>query len=123
VTFESDLIALREASLDAPAREMKVRHELRGVLSQSLVQSLSGDRSSQYQVVALYELTATRGSRPTVVMEVAGSEDLSGVAQGAAVTVRGWPAVGRAVLLDIDGALVEPTYPCTSPAFRAMRLK
>jgi len=29
----------------------------------------------------------------------------------------------RLVALDIDGTLIEPTYPCTSPVFRAMRLK
>ena len=107
----------------APTRLMKVRHEFRTGSSASLLQALAGDRSAQYQVVALYELTATKGSRPIVVFEVDATADLSPLKQGAEVTVRGWPVVGRAVILDVDGELVEPTYPCTSPVFRAMRLE
>jgi hypothetical protein len=109
--------------MTAPTRLMKVRHELRSGPSASLVQALAEDRSSQYQVVALYDPTATKGSRPIVVFEVDATADLSQLEQGAEVTVRGWPVVGRAVILDMDGELVEPTYPCTSPVFRAMRLK
>lgn len=122
MTFESDLAALRESPMSAPARPMKVRHELRAGSSASLVQVLAGDRSAQYQVVALYDRAAKKGSRPTVVVEVDASADLSQVEQGAQVTVRGWPVAGRAVLLDVDGEFVESKYPCTSPVFRAMRL-
>lgn len=123
MTFESDLTSLREAVLSAPSREMRMRHQRRTDSSASTVQALVGDRSTQYQVVALYEMPATKGSKPTVVVEVDPSADLSQIAQGAVVTVRGWPVVGRAVVLDIAGTVVEPTYPCTSPVFRPMRFK
>ncbi len=123
MTFESDLSALRESPMTAPARLMKVRHELRTGSSASLIQVLAGDRSAQYQVVALYELTATKGSRPIVSFEVDARADLSPLQQGAEVTVRGWPVVGRAVILQVAGELVESTYPCTSPVFRALRFK
>lgn len=84
---------------------------------------LVGDRAAQYQVVALYDLSATEGSRPVVVVEVDPSADLDHVEQGAAVTVRGWPVVGRAVVIEIGGTVVQPTNPCVSPVFRPMRFK
>ncbi len=84
---------------------------------------LGGARSAQYQVVALYDLAASKGSRPVVVVEIESSFELGGVEQGAVVTVRGWPAVGRAVVLDIDGDTIEATHPCVSPVFRSLRFE
>ena len=58
-----------------------------------------------------------------MVVHVDPSADLDAVDQGSVVTVLGWPTVGRAVVLDIDGTLVEPVYPCVSPFLRPMRFK
>ena len=123
VSFESDLAELRERPLSAPTTTMRVRHERRADPSSSPVQMLSGDRSAWRQVVALYGLSAVPGSKPVVVAEVDPLADLEAVEQGAAILVRGWPVVGRAVTLDFDGHVVEATYPCVSPAFRPMRFK
>ena len=75
------------------------------------------------QVVALYDITAVRGAKPVVVVHVDPSADLTSVGQGAVVTVHGWPTVGRAVVVEIEGIVIEPVYPCVTPVFRSMRLK
>lgn len=84
---------------------------------------LSGDRSTGRQVVALYDLSAVKGSKPVVVVDVSPLADLDAVEQGAICTVHGWPAVGRAVVLDVGGLRIEATYPCVSPVVRPMRFK
>jgi hypothetical protein len=84
---------------------------------------LSGDRSAWRQVVALYRPSAVKGSTPVVVVEVDSHADLEAVEQGAAIMVHGWPVVGRAVAIDVDGLVVEATYPCVSPVVRPMRFE
>lgn len=123
VSFDADLIALRQSPDAAPTQRMKVRHERRVGAGNSLAQLLVGDRSSDYQLVALYSLRATKGTKPVVVVEVSSSTDLDCLEQGAEVTVRGWPTVGRAVALDLGQSVVEAVYPCVSPVFRPMRFK
>lgn len=105
-----------------PSLRMRIRHERRGDGSASLIQMISGSASYE-QIAALYDLAAVKGTKPVVVTAIDRAADLTSVEQGALVTVWGWPAVGRAVLLDIDGMIVEPAYPCTSPVIRSMRFK
>ena len=61
--------------------------------------------------------------RPEVVIHVDPSIALDAVEQGRVVNVLGWPTVGRAVAVDIDGLIVMPIYPCMAPVFRPMRFR
>lgn len=123
MSFDADLIALRQAPDAAPSQRMKLRHERRVGPGTSWARLLVGDRSSDYQLVALYSLAAKKGTKPVVVVEVASSTDLDALDQGAEITVRGWPQLGRAVALDLGESVVEAIYPCVSPVFRPMRFK
>lgn len=123
VSFESDLALLRESPLVAPAVQMRIRHQRRVDPAGPWPRLLAGDRSTRSQVVALYDLSAVKGSKPVVVVEVDRLTNLDGLEQGAVVMVWGWPVVGRAVILDVGGVAIEATYPCTSPVFRPMRFK
>jgi hypothetical protein len=123
MTFESDLEKLRDAAAQTPSRKMRIRHERRMSPDMSAANMLSSKNPLDDQVVALYDVDATKGAKPVVVVHVDPSADLTVVEQGSVVTVRGWPIVGRAAMVEIDGTLVAPVYPCTSPVFRTMRFR
>ena len=121
--FEADLAQIRTHVDDVPRRRMLLRHQRRVEPSASGAGLLVGQADSSYTVVALYELRATIGARPTVVVEIEGSAEVDSLDQGSEVEVLGWPAVGRAIALHLDRKIVEAVYPCTSPVFRPMRFK
>jgi len=73
--------------------------------------------------LALYPVSAMKGSRPVVVVHADPMSDVTDVQQGDIVTAIGWPEVGRAVVIVAGEKLIEPVYPCVSPVFRSMRFK
>ena len=119
--FVDDLRAIDATPDDVPMRTMRLRH-VRRFRGGSLLGLLRG-MGDVDQVVALYEPDAKRGANPVVVVQVDPSEDLEHVAQESLVTVRGWPQVGRAVVILLDDRVVRPIYPCTTSVFRTLRLE
>lgn len=122
VGFLDDLATLRADPDGVPVTTMRVRHERRSNGSASLVQAITGDKSTSDQLVALYDLSAVKGSKPIVTVNVSPSIDLGDVTQGSVIKVRGWPAPGRAVAFEVGDTVVEAIYPCSVPVFRVIRM-
>lgn len=119
--FVDDLLAIDATPHDVPSRTMRLRH-VRRFRGGSLLGLLRG-MTDVDQVVALYECDAKRGANPVVVVQVDPSEDLEHVTQESLVTVRGWPQVGRAVVVLVEDREIRPIYPCTTFVFRTIRLE
>src|SRR5215218_7246363 len=91
------------------------RHFDREVWGSATLRSLaSGHGTPVDHWIALHPVAARAGARPVACLTVHRGECLAALPDQVAVDVRGWPEIGRAVVVAVNGTEFWPSWPCTT---------
>ena len=94
----------------------------RSYIGASSFEFMADDLTASSLTIAVFDATATKGSKALVVVPVRPHEEVDDIEDGTAAVATGVLQPGRAVALRIGDRTLAPAGPATRPVFRIPKL-